>query len=69
LAEKDFFHSLKLNHKSFISRVGLGDCYYQQQKYDPALKYYEDSLQFIDSKFNSSIADIHLKKGICYFEL
>ena len=69
LAERDFFHSLRLNPNSFTSRVGLGDCYYQQQKYERALEYYEESLKQLESKFSSSISDINTKKGICYFEL
>jgi len=60
---------LKLNPNSFISRVGLGDCYYQQRKYELALKFYEESLYYIDKTCLSNISDINMKKGVCYFEL
>jgi tetratricopeptide (TPR) repeat protein len=72
-AEQDFRQSINLSKASFLSYVGLADCYRFQGKVDKALTVYYKSLDILSGKDIQKEAnhkpEIQLKIAICVYQL
>lgn len=72
-AEQDFRQSINLSKASFLSYVGLADCYRFQGKFDKALTVYYKSLDTLSQKDSQREAnhkpEIQLKIAICLYQL
>ena len=72
-AEQDFRQSISLPKASFLSYVGLADCYRFQGKIEKALTYYYRALEVLASndsvREDSHKSEIQLKVAICLYQL
>jgi tetratricopeptide (TPR) repeat protein len=72
-AEQDFKLSINLSKASFLSYVGLADCYRFQGKVEKALTMYYKSLEILGQKDSqreiNHKPEIQMKMAICLYQM